>query len=44
VRAEVLMAVEVLVLVFWVVTPCGLTGFRTEDGGSMFLRNVGIYI
>jgi hypothetical protein len=52
-------------LVFWVVTPCGLTGryqrfegtycldiqplahtafFRVEDGGSIFLRNVGIYL
>jgi hypothetical protein len=42
-------------LVFWVVTPCGLQGtvhtnvselhtvyiFRAENGGSVFLRNVG---
>jgi hypothetical protein len=35
-------------LVFWVVTPCGLVGryqrFRKEEWGSMFLRNVGIYV
>jgi hypothetical protein len=43
-------------LVFWVVTPCGLVGFEgtycsifraevsVEDGGSMFFRNVGIYL
>jgi hypothetical protein len=29
------------VLVFWVVTPWGLVG---EDGGSMFLQNIGIYL
>jgi hypothetical protein len=23
---------------------CRMSGFRTEDGGSMFLRNVGIYL
>jgi hypothetical protein len=37
-------------LVFWVVKPCGLkeehtiSTFWTEDGGSMFFRNVGIYL
>jgi hypothetical protein len=40
------------VLVFWVVKPCGLVGryqrfegtFSPEDGDSIFLRNVGIYL
>jgi hypothetical protein len=50
---EVLTAVKVSTLVFWVVTPCGLvdryqhfigTYFSPEDGGSMLLRNVGIYL
>jgi hypothetical protein len=39
-RFEILMAVKMSVLV---VTPCGLVG-RTEDGGSMFLQNAGIYL
>jgi hypothetical protein len=34
-RFEVLIAVKMLMLAFWVVTPCGLVGryqcFRTED-------------
>jgi hypothetical protein len=35
-------------LVLWAVNPCGLVGMYClqgwrEDGGSMFLRNVGIY-
>jgi hypothetical protein len=35
-------------LVFWVVTPCGLVGRyqrfgETEDGGSRFLRNIDVY-
>jgi hypothetical protein len=45
--------IYVSVLVFWVVTPCGLVGryqrfggtysvLCPEDGGSMFFRNVGI--
>jgi hypothetical protein len=55
VRFEALTAVKMSMLVFWVVTPCGLVGrystnvseeytasiFRVEDGGIMFLRNVG---
>jgi hypothetical protein len=50
--------IEFLMLVVWVVTPCGLVDrrryqcfggtycpiFRAEDGGSIFLRNVGIYL
>jgi hypothetical protein len=43
-KTEVLTAVQMLTLVFWVVTPCGLVwryhSFSPEDGGSMFLRNV----
>jgi hypothetical protein len=41
VKCEVLMAVKMSMLVFWVVTPCELAGryqhFRKEDGDSMFL-------
>jgi hypothetical protein len=43
-RFEVLTAIKMPMLVFWVVTPCGLLGGYPEDGGSMFLRNVGIYL
>jgi hypothetical protein len=32
---EILMAVKVSVLVFWVATPCDLLG-SPEDGGSKF--------
>jgi hypothetical protein len=35
------MAVKMLMLVFWVVTPCV---FSPEDEGSFFLENVGIYL
>jgi hypothetical protein len=38
-RFEVLTAVRMTMLFFWVVTPCS-----PEDGNSMFLRNVGIYL
>jgi hypothetical protein len=32
-------------LAFRVVTPCGLVDrFSPEDGDSMFLRNVGVYL
>lgn len=30
--------------VVWVVTPCGLTDFSPEDGGSILLRNVVINV
>jgi hypothetical protein len=30
-------------LVFWVVTLCA-SFFRAEDGGSIFLQNIGIYL
>jgi hypothetical protein len=40
-RFDVLTAVKISMLVFWVVT---LPGFRPEDAGSMFLQNVGIYL
>jgi hypothetical protein len=48
-KSEILTAVKMLMLVFWVITPCGLVGryqrfCRAEGGDSrpMFLRNVGI--
>jgi hypothetical protein len=37
-RSEVLTAVKMSMLVFWVITPC-----RLVYGGSMFLRQSGIY-
>jgi hypothetical protein len=50
-RFEVLTEVKLPMLVFWVVTPCGKVdryqhfgGFNPEDGGSVFLRNVDIYL
>jgi hypothetical protein len=64
-KSEVLTAVKMSTLSFWVVTPCGLvcryqrfgatyclhlqgwshfSVFSPEDGDSMLLRNVGIYI
>jgi hypothetical protein len=39
---EVLTAVKMLILVFWVVMQCGLAS--AEDGDSMFLQNSGIYL
>jgi hypothetical protein len=51
-RFEVLTAVKMPMLVFWVATPCGFLGryqrfgdiyyLSHEDGDSMFLRYVGI--
>jgi hypothetical protein len=38
-KSEILRAVKMSMLVFWVSTP-----FGTEYGGSMFLINVGIYL
>jgi hypothetical protein len=45
-RFETLTAVKMSILVFWVVTPCGLVDRyqRFGDGGSMLLRNIGIYL
>jgi hypothetical protein len=53
IKSEVLTTVKMMLL-FWVVTPCGLVGrhqrfgetyfLSTEDGGSTFLRNVVIYL
>jgi hypothetical protein len=45
-RFEVITAVKMSILVLWVVMLCGLVGryLSPEDGGSMFLRNVGIYL
>jgi hypothetical protein len=52
-RFEVLTAVKMPILVFWFVKPYGLVSrcqrfggryFRPEDGGSMFFRNVDIYL
>jgi hypothetical protein len=52
-RFEVLTAVKKMpILVFWVVTPCGLAGkyqrfggiYWTEDDCNMFLRNIAIYV
>jgi hypothetical protein len=56
VRFEVLTAVKMQIFVFLVETPCGFVGryqrfggtyyiyLNPEDGGSMFLWNVGIYL
>jgi hypothetical protein len=57
-RFEVLTAVKVSVIVFWVVMPCGLVydyecsggiyslylHFNPEDGGDMFLQDVGNHL
>jgi hypothetical protein len=45
-RFEVLTAVKMSVLVFWVVTLCGLTAsiFSPKGGSSMFLQNFAIYL
>jgi hypothetical protein len=45
-KFEILTAMQMSMLVFRVVTPCVLVGryFSSEDGGDMFLRNVGIYL
>jgi hypothetical protein len=46
-KTQVLMAVKIPVPVFRVVTQCKLTcryhSFCSEDGSSMFLRNIGIF-
>jgi hypothetical protein len=54
VRFEILTAVKMSMLILWVVMSCGLLGFggtyclhlhfTPESGGSMFLRNVGVYL
>jgi hypothetical protein len=52
-RYKVHTAMKMSMLVLWVVTPCELVGryqclagtyclFSPEDGGSIFLRNIGI--
>jgi hypothetical protein len=53
-KFEVLATMKILMMIFWIVTPCGLVGryqrvretyylyFSPEDGYSMFRRNVGI--
>jgi hypothetical protein len=55
-KFEVLTVAKLSMLVFWVVKQYGLVGkyrrfgehtasiFRVEDGGSIFPRNVGIYL
>jgi hypothetical protein len=55
-RSEVLMVVKIMMMVFWVVTPCGLVGgtsvseehtasiFISEDVGSMLLQNADTYL
>jgi hypothetical protein len=52
-RCWVLTAVNIPILAFWVVMPSGRVGkyqlseehyVSPEDGGSMFLRNVGIFL
>lgn len=55
IRLCVLMELNVMILLLWILTPCGLVGtynvaekynvstFRVEDGDSMFLQNVVIY-
>jgi hypothetical protein len=52
-RYKVLTAVNMVMVVFWVVTACGLvcryrrfgaTYFNPEDGGSKYLRTFGIYL
>jgi hypothetical protein len=48
-RFQVLTAVKMPMLIFWVVTLCGFAGryhrfggtYCSEDGGNMFFRNVG---
>jgi hypothetical protein len=41
-RSEVLTAVKMLMLVFWVVTLCVIVGRYQRFGGTRCLRNVGI--
>jgi hypothetical protein len=52
-RSEVHTVVKMSMLVFWVAKPYGLAGryqsfggiyFRPEEGSSMFLRNVDMYL
>jgi hypothetical protein len=38
------MALKMKMMMFWVVTSCGLVGRYPEDGDGMFLRNAGIYL
>jgi hypothetical protein len=44
-KFEVFTAVRMMMFYFWVLVLCRLVGRcqMPEDGGSMFLRNVGIY-
>jgi hypothetical protein len=35
---------QMLILIFRVVMPCGLLGRRVKDRSSMFLRTAGIYL
>jgi hypothetical protein len=39
---EVLAAVRMMILFFWVVG--WVLSFSPEDGDSMFIRNIGIYL
>jgi hypothetical protein len=55
IKFEVLKAAKMLMLIIWVVPPCGFvvktnvseehtaTSFRAKYGGRMFVRKVGIY-
>jgi hypothetical protein len=50
-RSGDLAAMKMLIVIFWVVTPCGLVGgyqlfggTYPEDGDDTFLRNVGNHI
>jgi hypothetical protein len=53
-RYKVLTAVKLSVLVFWVITVCGLVDAKVseehwsilwaEDGGSMFLHIISVYL
>jgi hypothetical protein len=48
-RFKVLAMVKMLILLSWVVMPCGLVGRHIlpscpEDGGIMFLWNIGVYL
>jgi hypothetical protein len=43
-RFEVLIAVKMSMLVFWVVMPCEFVGRYQRFRPSMFLQNVGIFL